>query len=81
MEFTQEELTYLQSLMDSERRGWFNYHMQTLNDDTMTGNPMAYERYQLANALRGKFYRLGGRDPLALAPGYHEQRVDQPHNN
>jgi len=80
MEFTPEELTYLQELLTAEREGWFNYYIDCIGDDRSdrpnTFN--AYDKYHLARALRDKFYRLGGRD--TLAPGVHEQRGDQGHD-
>ena len=78
--FTRDELSYLQELMDSERAGWFNYYMETLEDSTLSEtSETAHAKYLMAKELRNKVYHLGGRDTLAL--GTHEQRHwDQKHD-
>ena len=78
--FTKEELTYLQELMNVEREGWFNYYEDLLE----CGHPAdavdrAHKTYQLAKSIRDKVYHMNGRD--TLAPGNHEQRwLDQQHD-
>ena len=77
MEFTQEEITYLQTLLNAEREGWFNYYIDCIGDDR-SDKPTtfnAYSNYHLARGLRDKFYELGGRD--TLAPGRQAQQQDQ----
>ena len=80
--FTREELNFLQDLLDGERAGWFNYYMETLDDEFLTeGQENAHNRYQLAKTLRDKVYHLGGRDTLALNPDNNQQRHwDQRHD-
>lgn len=78
VQFDQDELRYLQSLLDSEREGWFNFYMEALDDPTMESSE-AHANYLLAKSVRDKVYHLGGRDPLALGEAYHEQRADQGH--
>lgn len=78
--FTRSELTYLQDLLDREREGWFNYYMETLDDEFTPGSrEESHNKYITAKTLRDKVYHLGGRD--TLAPGAHEQRHwDQGHD-
>ena len=78
-EFTRAELKYLQTLLDGEKRGWFNWKMELINDNRDPSD--ADRRYHLAASLRDKVYHLGGRDTLALSEGYDEQRWwDQKHD-
>ena len=79
--FTEDELLYLQNLLDAERAGWFNFYMETLSEERPGGAESAHEKYLISKALRNKFYHLGGRDTLAPNDGgYHEQRQDQGHD-
>lgn len=77
--FSREELIHIQSILDEERRFWFNKKMDQLwNGEDTTETE---EKYQLSKILRNKVYHLGGRDTLALSKGYEEQRWwDQRHN-
>ena len=78
MDLTQEDLRYLQDLLDQDRANRFNYYMETIDDgDVVAGQ--ARSTYLVSKGIREKLYRATGRDPLALAPGYHEQREDQKH--
>lgn len=81
VKFDQDELRYLQNLLDGEREGWFNYYMETLHDETLQSSE-AHANYLIAKRVRDKVYHLGGRDTLALSPRgeYHEQRWDQQHD-
>ena len=77
--FTEEELLYLQTLMNHEREAWFNWYMESL-ESGLDGTEEAHQKYLLSKSLRDKFYHLGGRDTLAPSqPQYHEQRKDQGH--
>ena len=80
VEFTREELTYLQELMNAEREGWFNYYEDLLeNDRSAESIDEAHKKYELAKSIRDKVYHMNGRD--TLAPGNHEQRWwDQQHD-
>lgn len=79
VDFTAEELEYLQNLLNREREYAFDY----LIDIEEEGAPetviqWARDKWRFAQALRDKVYHLNGRD--TLAPGKHEQRWwDQRH--
>ena len=77
--FTKEELTYLQELMNAERAQWFNYYEALIEDGRMDKAEQAHKDYEMCKALRDKLYHMNGRD--TLAPGNHEQRWwDQQHD-
>ena len=76
--FTKEELTFLQDLLNNERAAWFNYYEEMLEEQSHKRN-RAYQNYQLCRSIRDKLYHMNGRD--TLAQGYHEQRWwDQKHD-
>ena len=80
VEFTREEITYLQELMNQERSSWFNYLLD-IEEELVSKSMIDYakKRYQFVRALRDKVYHMNGRD--TLAKGIHEQRWwDQRHN-
>ena len=78
-EFTQEELKYLQQVLDDLRAITFNELMEAKHRSLPEGR-LAYD-YKMARILRDKVYHLGGRDTLAPGPDYHEQRHwDQQHD-
>lgn len=76
--FTAEELRYLQTLLDGERTGWFNWKMELINDGR--DYSAADAKYKLAKATRDKVYHLGGRDTLALGDAAEQRHWDQPHD-
>ena len=77
VDFTKEELTFLQDLMNRSRAEWFNYYEEKLEEGSFKSNE-AYKKYQLCRSIRNKLYHMNGRD--TLAPGNHEQRWwDQQH--
>lgn len=77
--FTRDELIHIQSIMDEERKFWFNKKMDQLWNEEDTSETEV--RYQKAKSLRNKVYHLGGRDTLSLTKSYEEQRWwDQRHN-
>ena len=80
--FTHEELRFLQDLLDKERAGWFNFYMETLEDEFLKDSQeSSHQKYLLAKQLRDKVYHLGNRDTLAPDNAYHEQRWwDQKHD-
>ena len=80
VEFSKEELTYLQNLMNQERSSWFDYLLDIEEEaQFQDGIDYAKERYQFVRRLRDKVYHMNGRD--TLAKGNHEQRWwDQRHN-
>ena len=80
VEFTREEITYLQTLMNQERSSWFDYLFEIEEEDKYQNEiDYARERYQFVRSLRDKVYHMNGRD--TLAKGVHEQRWwDQRHN-
>jgi len=80
VEFTREEITYLQTLMNQERSSWFDYLFEIEEEDKYQNEiDYARERYQFVRKLRDKVYHMNGRD--TLAKGVHEQRWwDQRHN-
>ena len=79
VDFTKEELTYLQNLIDDVRANWFNCYEEHVEEgDTMRAN-RARRDYEMCQVLRNKLYHMNGRD--TLAPGVHEQRWwDQGHD-
>ena len=78
VEFTKEELTYLQDLLNDERAQWFNYYEECIEQGQISNADKAYEDYKMCRILRDKVYHMNGRD--TLAPGRHEQRWwDQGH--
>ena len=78
--FTEEELLYLQNLLNHEREAWFNWYIEA-TESGLSGAEDAHDKYLIAKSLRNKFYHLGGRDTLApSSPQYHEQRKDQGHD-
>ena len=80
VEFTREELTYLQNLMNQERSSWFDYLLD-IEEEAYFQDEIDYAktRYQFVRGLRDKVYHMNGRD--TLAKGNHEQRWwDQRHN-
>jgi len=73
VEFTREEITYLQTLMNQERSSWFDYLFEIEEEDKYQNEiDYARERYQFVRKLRDKVYHMNGRD--TLAKGIHEQR-------
>ena len=77
--FTKEELTYLQDLMSAERAQWFNYYEALLEEGQLDKAEQAHKDYEMCRTLRNKRYHMNGRD--TLAPGNHEQRWwDQQHD-
>ena len=77
--FTKEELTYLQDLMSAERAQWFNYYEALLEEGHLDKAEQAHKDYEMCRTLRNKLYHMNGRD--TLAPGNHEQRWwDQQHD-
>jgi len=77
--FTKEELTYLQDLMSAERAQWFNYYESLLEEGQLDKAEEAHKDYEMCRTLRNKLYHMNGRD--TLAPGNHEQRWwDQQHD-
>ena len=80
VEFTKEELTYLQELMNSEREAWFNYYEELIEQGVSQETADdAHWAYEMSKTLRDKLYHMSGRD--TLAPGNHEQRWwDQGHD-
>tara|TARA_B100000073_G_C23703383_1_gene561273 strand:+ start:727 stop:999 length:273 start_codon:yes stop_codon:yes gene_type:complete len=79
VEFTREELTYLQEHMNSERAGWFNYYEDLVEYGRTEEAEKAHKQYELCRSIRDKVYHMNGRD--TLAPGNHEQRWwDQQHD-
>ena len=78
-EFTKEELTFIQDTFNDLRAITFNELLYAKHRSFPTET---LERdYQLIRVIRDKVYHLGGRDTLALAEGYHEQRpLDQKHD-
>ena len=80
VDFTKEEIEYLQNLMDQERASWFDYLID-IEEDEASDYQISYarNRYRFCKELRNKVYHMNGRD--TLAPGRHEQRWwDQPHD-
>lgn len=76
--FTRDELTYLQDMLSRERASWFNYYEALIEDDQDLKAARAHKHYEMIRVLRDKVYRMNGRD--TLAPGNHEQRWwDQRH--
>lgn len=76
--FTREEITYLQDMLNNERASWFNYHESLLEEGEDLKARKAYKHYIMVRNLRDKVYHMNGRD--TLAPGNHEQRWwDQRH--
>ena len=79
VDFTKEELTYLQDWMNAERAQWFNWYEVLIEDGRMDKAEEAHKNYEMCKALRDKLYHMNGRD--TLAPGNHEQRWwDQKHD-
>ena len=79
VEFTREELTYLQEHMNAERAGWFNYYEDLVEFGRTEDAKRAHDQYELCKSIRDKVYHMNGRD--TLAPGNHEQRWwDQQHD-
>lgn len=78
VDFTREELTYLQDMLNRERAEWFNYYEALLEEGEDYRAKEAYKNYEILKSLRTKVYHLNGRDTLAT--GNHEQRWwDQKH--
>lgn len=76
--FTREELTYLQDMLNKERASWFNYYEALKEEDEILKANKAHRHYEMIRLLRDKVYHMNGRD--TLAPGNHEQRWwDQKH--
>ena len=76
--FTREELTYLQDILHRERASWFNYYETLVEENEDIKAKKAHKHYEMIKTLRDKVYRMNGRD--TLAPGIHEQRWwDQGH--
>ena len=79
VDFTKEELTYLQDLLTARRSEWFNYYEALVEEDKTDQAAKAHDEYLLCKKLRNKLYHMNGRD--TLAPGNHEQRWwDQKHD-
>ena len=79
VEFTRDELTYLQDMLNRERASWFNYYEALLEEKQDLKADQAHKHYKMLRVLRDKVYHLNGRD--TLAPGQHEQRWwDQKHD-
>ena len=79
VDFTRQELTILQDLLNEERAHWFNIYEDLIEAGDDPAAKVAHERYEVIKSLRDKVYHLNGRD--TLAPGYHEQRWwDQQHD-
>jgi len=79
VEFTKEELTYLQDLLNEERSQWFNYYEACMEEGRLGDADKAYHDYKMCRVLRDKVYHMNGRD--TLAPGRHPQRWwDQTHD-
>ena len=78
--FTKEELLYLQEHMNAERAGWFNYYEELVEMNCPADSiERAHKHYEMCKAIRDKVYHMNGRD--TLAPGNHEQRWwDQQHD-
>jgi len=78
VDFTREELLYLQDLLNRERASWFNYYEALLEDGEQAKADKAHRHYEIIRSLRDKAYHLNGRD--TLAEGHHAQRWwDQKH--
>ena len=79
VDFSRQELTILQDLLNEERAHWFNIYEDLIEAGDPVGAEAAHERYFVIKSLRDKVYHLNGRD--TLAPGNHEQRWwDQQHD-
>ena len=76
--FTRDELTYLQDMLNRERASWFNYYEALMEDGEELKAARAHKHYEMIKNLRTKVYQMNGRD--TLAPGRHAQRWwDQRH--
>ena len=79
VDFTREELTYLQDMLNRERASWFNYYEALVEDNEEFKASRAHQHYEMVKALRDKVYHMNGRD--TLAEGKHAQRWwDQQHD-
>lgn len=79
VDFSRQELTILQDLLNEERAHWFDIYEDLVESGEEQASLAAHERYEVIKSLRDKVYHLNGRD--TLAPGYHEQRWwDQKHD-
>ena len=78
-EFTREELTYLQELLNQERSDSFNYYEDLKEQGQDEEAEIIHRQYEFIKKLRAKVYHMNGRD--TLAPGRHDQRWwDQQHD-
>ena len=78
VDFTREELTYLQDMLNRERASWFNYYESLVEEANNNKAKTAHRHYEMVKALRDKVYHMNGRD--TLAEGRHAQRWwDQKH--
>lgn len=78
VDFTREELTYLQDILNHERASWFNYYEALIEDGEELRAARAHKHYEMVKTLRDKVYHMNGRD--TLASGHHAQRWwDQKH--
>ena len=78
VEFTREELTYLQDMLNRERASWFNYYEELIESEEELKAARAHRHYEMIKSIRDKVYHMNGRD--TLAQGRHEQRWwDQKH--
>jgi len=79
VQFTPEEILYLQDHLSGQRTQWFNYYEACLEEGRDKAAERAHKHYEMFRSLRNKVYHLNGRDTLAL--GQHEQRWwDQQHD-
>lgn len=79
VDFTRDEITYLQDMLNGERASWFNYYESLVEDGEDLKAARAHKHYEMIKNLRAKVYHINGRD--TLAQGRHEQRWwDQQHD-
>ena len=79
VQFTPEEITYLQDMMNRERASWFNYYEALIEDGEELKAARAHKHYEMIKQIRDKVYHMNGRDTLAT--GNHAQRWwDQQHD-
>ena len=79
VDFTREELSYLQDMLNKDRASWFNFYEALLEDGEDYKAKKAHQHYEMVKALRDKVYHMNGRD--TLAEGNHAQRWwDQKHD-
>ena len=78
VDFTREELTYLQDMLNRERASWFNYYEELVESEEELKASRAHRHYEMIKSIRDKVYHMNGRD--TLAEGRHAQRWwDQKH--